>query len=354
MLSTDCVKLSAPLFSYAQLGEWAQKQRADRLTLGFTCGSFDILHAGHVDYLQRARLECDRLIVAVNSDESVRTYKNPLRPIVPEGQRAVLIAALSCVDAVTVMAETRPRELLETIKPDFYIKGGDYSASSLRSASIVEAHGGRVVLIPVEHQVSTTAIISRILEVAQYSEVAEAPAKRSPAKIALVDRDGTLIESVPFLKHREDVRLLPGVGEGLKALQDAGYLLVVITNQQGIGLGYFDYQEFVGVNSEMLRLLSPYGVRVSRIYYCPHTYADQCECRKPGKEMIERALRHFKAEASDCVLIGDSKIDVQAAKAAGCLGILLEGESSNESPWACAKNFTDAVQMIVNSDERLT
>src|SRR5882757_1395361 len=147
-----------------QVFEW----RSEGLSIGFTCGAFDILHAGHAGYLQSAKALCDRLIVAVNSDESVRSYKSPLRPIVTEGHRSALVAALGCVDAVTIMREQRPARLIEILKPDLYIKGGDYAVQQLQSANLVESYGGRCVAIPIEEHISSSAIVARIEELSLY------------------------------------------------------------------------------------------------------------------------------------------------------------------------------------------
>src|SRR6201997_1853961 len=130
--------------------------------IGFPCGSFDILHAGHAQYLSRARELCDRLLVAVNSDDSVRRYKSPLRPINPERERMYVVAALACVDAVTILEEDRPLGLLLRWKPDLYIKGGDYQSSALRSGAAVEAYGGKVVVIPSDFATSTSKMIAPI------------------------------------------------------------------------------------------------------------------------------------------------------------------------------------------------
>src|SRR5947209_530762 len=151
------------LLSHEQVDDWVRAERAAGHRIGFTCGSFDILHAGHVQYLERAREQCDRLLVAVNSDESVRRYKNPLRPINGEQERMYVVAALAAVDAVTILEEDRPLKLLLRWKPDLYIKGGDYQrSSSLRSGSAVEAYGGKVVVIPSDFDTSTTGIMERI------------------------------------------------------------------------------------------------------------------------------------------------------------------------------------------------
>jgi rfaE bifunctional protein nucleotidyltransferase chain/domain len=322
--------VAGPVFTLCELLALVAEWRREGRTIGFSCGAFDLLHAGHAYYLKQARDLCDRLIVAVNTDASVQSYKNPLRPIVPEKHRAGLVAALRCVDAVTLMNESRPAKLIETLKPDLYIKGGDYRVSGLKSAPLVESYGGRSVVIPIEDEISTTAIIERIQQSAVY---APPDAPRAPFKgpLVLLDRDGTLIENVPFLNSPSKVKLREGVGSGLRALQDAGFALALITNQQGLGLGYFDFDAFVAVNSEMFKQLSPYGVRIARIYFCPHSLAERCDCRKPGTRLVERALLDFRCSPSQCFVIGDSASDIAAAAGAGCRGILISSDTSGIS-----------------------
>src|SRR5205814_1790552 len=119
-----------------------------------------LLHAGHVQYLEAARDLCDRLVVAVNSDESVRRIKGPSRPVNPEDQRMYVVAGLASVDAVTSMEDDRPLALLERWKPQLYIKGGDYRADTLRSADAVRSWGGEVRVIEPEFAVHTTAMLA--------------------------------------------------------------------------------------------------------------------------------------------------------------------------------------------------
>jgi rfaE bifunctional protein nucleotidyltransferase chain/domain len=330
-------KLMPEVSSYEGLAQQVTRWKEAGLKVGFTCGAFDLLHAGHAAYLSQARSLCDRLVVAVNSDASVRGYKNPFRPIVGEQHRIALVAALRSVDAVTLMMEERPARLIDLLHPDVYIKGGDYRVEQLRSAPLVEAYGGECKVIPVEHEISSSAIIRKIEQLALHAAPESNPA-RSANAIVFLDRDGTIIQNVHFLREPGQVKLVAGAGEGLRALQDAGFTLVVVTNQQGLGLGYFSYEEFVKVNSAMLRQLSQFGVKISRFYFCPHSMAEQCACRKPGSRLLERALADFKANAADCYLIGDTASDVEAAAAAGCKGILL-------APGAEA--FGEAVEKIL-------
>jgi rfaE bifunctional protein nucleotidyltransferase chain/domain len=275
------------------------------------------MHPGHARYLYLARQRCDRLLVAVNSDASVGRYKSPLRPVNPERDRMYVVAALEPVDAVTLMEEDRPLSLLLRWKPDLYIKGGDYAAAALRSGKAVEEYGGRVEVIPTEFRTSTSATIERIQALGRHEEL-ERPAGAPPMGLALLDRDGTLIRDVPFLNDPEGVELLPGVGEGLAELQAAGFALAIVTNQQGIGLGYTTRQEMIAVNQRLFRALAPFGVRIARVYYCPHTAADLCDCRKPGAAMVRRAMEEFGVDAGRTVLIGDSDADLEAGAAVGC------------------------------------
>ena len=333
--------------SLDQLMSLVSEWRTAGLSVGFTCGAFDLLHTGHVDYLQRARALCDRLVVAVNTDRSIRAYKDPLRPVNAETHRIAVVSALACVDAAIPLDDLRPEFLITSLKPDFYIKGGDYQIQQLRSASLVESYGGKCVVIPVIHEVSTTQMIRRIQALAAYAKP-DAASTNLGKPIVFLDRDGTIIQNVPFINSPSRVQLLPGVGESLRALQDKGFLLVVITNQQGIGLGYFNYDEFVGVNSQMLKLLSEYGVQISRFYFCPHSLSDGCRCRKPGTKLIEDALAYFGSRAADCFSIGDSPSDVACAERSGCKAILLNRNTQSDADFTAA-SFAEAVDYILHS-----
>jgi rfaE bifunctional protein nucleotidyltransferase chain/domain len=313
---------SSKLLSHESVDEWVRAQRAAGCRIGFTCGSFDLMHPGHAQYLFLARQRCDRLLVAVNSDASVRRYKSPSRPINPERDRMYVVAALESVDAVTTLDEDRPLSLLMRWKPDLYLKGGDYKASSLRSAKAVEEYGGSVAVIPSDFRTSTSAMVDRIAALGMHTELGQPPGK-PPAGLALIDRDGTLIRNVPFLNDPAQVELLPGVGEGLAQLQAEGFAIAIVTNQQGIGLGYTTRQEMIAVNQQVFRTLGPFGVRISRVYYCPHTAADGCDCRKPGAALVRQALAEFGVPANRTVMIGDTPADMEAGTAAGCLTILV-------------------------------
>ncbi len=137
-------------------------RRALRGPLVFTNGVFDLLHPGHVDVLTGARAQGAHLVVGLNSDDSVRRLKGLGRPVRSEAERAYVLAALECVDAVVVFAEDTPRDLVRHLAPDVIVKGGDYSPETVVGASDVMARGGRVVIIPLTPGHSTTGIIEKL------------------------------------------------------------------------------------------------------------------------------------------------------------------------------------------------
>jgi len=136
----------------------------------FTNGCFDLIHPGHVRYLEKARAQGDLLVVALNSDASVRRIKGPDRPILDQEERCEIVAAFGCVDFVTVFDEETPQRIVDQLLPDVLVKGGDWPVDQIVGRQTVEAHGGKVVSIDFEKGFSTTEIIERIKRVQSRSE----------------------------------------------------------------------------------------------------------------------------------------------------------------------------------------
>jgi len=131
----------------------------------FTNGCFDILHLGHILYLEKSKSKGDKLIVAINNDESVRKLKGNSRPITSESGRAILIAALETVDYVIIFNGLTPLELIKTLKPDILTKGGDWKTKDIVGADVVQSYGGKIISIPYIEGYSTSSIISKIQRV---------------------------------------------------------------------------------------------------------------------------------------------------------------------------------------------
>ncbi len=144
--------------------QWRESLRAQGASVVFTNGCFDVLHAGHVEYLAWARAQGDALIVGLNEDDSVRQIKGRARPIVPFRDRAELLLALRSVDAVVGFSERTPEILLDRIRPDIHVKSDQYREEELPERSVVLAYGGRIALAPHAAGKSTTETIARILD----------------------------------------------------------------------------------------------------------------------------------------------------------------------------------------------
>jgi len=165
-------------------------------------------------------------------------------------------------------------------------------------------------------------------------------------KAVFLDRDGTLNVEKHYLYKIEDFEFLPGVIEGLKLLQEAGYLLIVITNQSGIGRGYYSEEDFNILNNWMLETLKENGVTVNAVYYCPHLpnaqvekYRKECKCRKPKLGMFLQAIEDFEIDLNKSYAIGDKIRDCAICKESSCCGFLIY---DNEKP--------DVIESVKNGE----
>jgi rfaE bifunctional protein nucleotidyltransferase chain/domain len=294
-------------------------------TVGYTSGVFDLLHPGHVQYLEDAKAKVDILVVGINSDSSVKKNKGALRPIINQQARAEVVAGLVSTDLVFIFDETNNNINITELKPNIYLKAGDYSLDKLSSKPIIESYGGTVELVPVKAGFSTSNIIENIclsygLNHAEPDELSHEP---SPA--LFVDRDGTMIEHVEYLHEPEKLKPIPGALEALKKARDAGYRIIVVTNQPGIGLGYFTKEDLFATNKALMKEASKVGLMIDKIYYSPYSKADNTKCRKPNPGMVLRAAKEMNIILSESYCIGDMTSDVQLAKNSGCkAGVLVK------------------------------
>lgn len=161
---SDTPNLRPGIMSIRQIARWTARVRRAGLKIVATNGCFDLVHYGHVQYLQRARNLGDVLVVGLNSDKSVRQLKGPTRPLMNERHRAGLLAALACVDAVVVFPDKRATAFLKAVGPDVYVKGGDYRVGTLDpdERAVLEKAGSRIEFIPFVKGCSTTALVEKI------------------------------------------------------------------------------------------------------------------------------------------------------------------------------------------------
>jgi len=175
-------------------------------------------------------------------------------------------------------------------------------------------------------------------------------------KYALIDRDGTIIAEKNYLSDPAEVELLPGGAAGLRRLAEAGWKLIVVSNQAGVGRGYFTEADVEKVNARMVELLAAEGVKLDGLYYCPHAPSDNCSCRKPLPGMALRAAREHGFDPKDAVMIGDKPCDVELGRAVGSKTVfVLSGHGSEYaeadlgSPDLVAEDLGEAAGMLLDS-----
>lgn len=278
----------------------------------FTNGVFDVLHRGHVNYLHEARALGGSLVVAVNSDASARMLgKGPDRPLNKAEDRAAVLAGLASVSLVTFFDERTPVALIQEARPDIYVKGGDYDMETLEETRVVRSWGGEAVAIPFVDGFSTTSLVKRI----------RAGAGR---KAAFLDRDGVINLDRAYVHKWEEFEFVPGAVDAMRRLREAGYVLVIVTNQSGIARGMYTESQYQALTASMRSALAEAGADVDGVYHCPHhpggTVTDlavNCGCRKPEPGMIWRAAQELGLSLPDSFLVGDKPSDIEAARAAG-------------------------------------
>lgn len=280
--------------------------------LVMTNGVFDVLHRGHVDYLHRAATLGASLLVAVNSDASARMLgKGPDRPLNHDLNRAFVLAGLSSVSMVTFFDTRTPVDLIRKVRPDIYVKGGDYDMETLEETQVVRSWGGQSVALRFVDGFSTTNLVERIRQ----------PKLR---KAAFLDRDGVINLDRAYVHRWEDFEFAPGAVDAMRQLKQAGYLLVVVTNQSGIARGYYTEEQYQQLTAQMRQSLAAADAAVDAVYHCPHhpagsvaPLAIDCQCRKPLPGMILQASTDLGIDLAASLLIGDKPSDIEAAQAAG-------------------------------------
>jgi len=307
-----------------ELAKIIAKLKKQGKKIGFTSGVFDLIHTGHIDYLKKAKNKVDVLVVGINSDSSVKSFKDVFRPINNEKDRAKVVSSLEMIDYVFIFKERRNKNNILKLRPDFYIKAGDYKIGELTSRKYVEKVNGKVMIIPPSKGKSTTAVIEKIAKTYGNRPLTLEYKAKKKNKAVFIDRDGTINEEVYYLHEPEKFKLRNSIIPVLKKYMKQGYKLAVVTNQPGIGFGYFTKEDFFKTTKEMLKQFSGHDILIDRVYYCPHTKADNCDCRKPKIGLLKRAEKELNLNLKKCVFIGDRNTDIECGRRAGCRTIMVK------------------------------
>jgi D-glycero-D-manno-heptose 1,7-bisphosphate phosphatase len=293
----------------------ALKKANSNIRIGFTSGAFDLLHLGHIVRLQEAKENCDILIVGVNSDFSVQSYKNSNRPIIPESQRITCLAALEMVDYCFLFTEIDNYKNLKQLQPDFFFKGPDYIEEQLQQHPEVKDFSGEIkILDKIDCNVHTSNIIEDVINKELLIECSH---HHIYDGIVFLDRDGVINKEVNYLHDPEDFEFTEGAIEAIKSFNKKNYAVIIVTNQAGIGYGFLTKEDFLKINKKMMSLVKKEGARIDKVYYCPDLprLTSKSFYRKPNPGMLSRAQReinHKKSPKSQ-FMIGDRPSDIIAA-----------------------------------------
>lgn len=310
-------------------------------------GSFDVLHLGHIKSLQEAKAQGDVLIVLLNSDKSVKSYKGPTRPIIPQRQRAETLAALESVDYVVIFNEINPKAVLNKVKPDIYCSGSDWGKNCVER-EVVEKNGGKIYVLKWIEGLSTSGLIRKILKVNSTPSV----------KAVFIDRDGTINVNDPEYTHKiEDFKFTEEALPALRKLSKTDYKIIVITNQSGIARGYYGEKDLKKLHKWMLDVFKEKNIRIDKIYHCPHhpDFTGNCECRKPKPGMLLQAVKDFGISLCKSWVIGDGKEDIIAGREVNAKTIKIGKKMPKElklEPNFYAKNLFEAVEIIEESEKK--
>ena len=179
-------------------------------------------------------------------------------------------------------------------------------------------------------------------------------------KAVFLDRDGTINVDVGYLSDPEGLVFIRGAKEGVRLLKDNGFFVFIVTNQSGVGRGYFSLKNLSAVNEKMLHGFSKEGIHIDGIYYCPHHPRERCRCRKPQPKIVKDIAQEFKIDLERSYFIGDKLIDVQTGKNAGCRTVLINAETSflieKEDDWTApdyvAKDLREAARWVIKSNKK--
>ena len=316
----------------------------------FTNGVFDVLHRGHVAYLHEARQLGGSLVVAVNSDASARMLgKGPDRPLNKAEDRAAVLAGLASVSLVTFFDERTPVALIKEARPDLYVKGGDYDMETLEETAVVRSWGGESLAIPFVDGYSTTSLVKRIRTGQSAGATPQAAALTSPRKAAFLDRDGVINLDRAYVHQWDEFEFVPGAVDAMRRLREAGYVLIVVTNQSGLARGMYTEAQFQALTTQMRAALKDAGAEVEAVYHCPHhpkgtvaELARDCDCRKPEPGMILQAAREHGLSLAQSFMVGDKPSDIEAARAAGVGHAYIVQSDNAESVGADADGLAGA------------
>lgn len=269
--------------------------------IGTVNGTYDLLHDGHVDAINFAYINCDQLIILINSDKSVRLYKGPSRPIENALKRAKNIEELFPSSLIYVFDELNPLNILEKIKPSIHFIGPDWGKKTLEQ-QLVEKNGGVVKFINKKYEISTSEILKNIGINDKFN------------RAVFLDRDGTIIKDKNYLTDIENIEFFPDIEKILLKLLNLGYLLFIVSNQSMVARKISTKKNALQINKYIVNQLNDMGVVITESYLDFSHPNKPSKTRKPNTGFLEIAAYKHKLALKNSWMIGDKESDILFGK----------------------------------------
>lgn len=266
--------------------------------IGCITGSFDLLHDGHKEAIKFSKENCDKLIVLVNSDQSIKKYKGPTRPIESENKRIENLNNLYNDCYFFLFDYLIPNILIEIIKPNIYFLSGEWVSSPVEKL-VIDKYGGEIKPHPTVIGESTTKYIH----------------KDSKSKRAIfLDRDGTINEDFGYIDSTEKIEIKKTNLDGLVKMAYLDFSIFVVTNQSGVSKGLFTEKKLKEINNHLVNVVHVNGGRIDKVYYDTSDSSNPSSFRKPNTGMVEKAVNEFGISLSKSWIIGDKDTDIELGK----------------------------------------
>jgi len=292
------------------------KQKKTNCKISTINGTFDLLHKGHIDALDFALSNSEKLYILVNSDRSVGLYKGPSRPIDSEQIRINKIEEKFPNAFIFVFDDLNPLNLIKEILPDVHFIGPDWGKKTLEQ-ELVESSGGKIISLKKNFDISTT----KILKQDNKSDIIN--------KAIFLDRDGTMIVDKGYLNNIDEIEFFPNTIEALKNFLDLGFLLFIVSNQSMVGRGMATKEEALKINTEIVKQLKENNIEVKESFIDFSHPEESSITRKPNTQFLEIASTQYEIALKDCWVIGDKESDVIFGKKGNTKTIQINGVYKN-------------------------
>ena len=272
--------------------------KANDSKIGCITGSFDLLHDGHKEAIKFSKENCDELIVLVNSDQSIKKYKGPTRPIESENKRIENLNHLFNDCYYFSFDYLIPNILIEIIQPDIYFLSDEWASSPIEKL-VIDNYGGEIKPHPIIVGESTSKYIP----------------KDSKSKGAIfLDRDGTINKDFGYIDSTEKIQIKQTNLDGLVKMAQLDFSIFVVTNQSGVSKGLFTEKKLKEINNYLVNVVHENGGRIDKVYYDTSDSSNPSSFRKPNTGMVERAVKEFGISLSKSWIIGDKDTDIELGK----------------------------------------